>query len=1173
MGLFALKEHPVNARITLTLISCSVILPLFAQVDTGRVVGTVVDASGGSVPGASVVLKNEGTGQRLEGAADRDGVYAFSGVRIGAYTVEVSAPGFQKQRRSAVQVSIQQQSLIDFRLSPGDIAQTIEVNDVLPLLQTQNGSVGETVSAQTINSLPLSGRNYNFLARLTAGVTHPQPEGRGLNASGWFAANGTRPAQNNFLLDGIDNNSNNVDFLSGAAFVLRPPVDAVGEFRIQTNSFSAEFGRAGGAVLNASLKSGTNAVHGSAWEFLRNDKFDAKDFFSNRNNIAKGAYRQNQFGGAVGGPIAKNKLFFFADFEGTRIRQGQPITATVPTALHRSSGYTNYQDLIDLQTGSRTDALGRAFRSGTIMDPATTRQLENGNWVRDPFPLNVLPAGRINPNALKLMQLYPGPTNAGILNNYNVNRNNSDDTNSFDVRIDYNLGARDQIFGRYSFGQIARFRPPPFEGLGDGGGFGNGTEDVRTQGAALSYSHSFSPTLVNEVRLGFNREHALRLQANGNDTSDIPGKFGIQGILQTPGNGGLPGLSIGGLSGLGPPDWLVSERFSNTIHLSNNLTKVYGSHTLKGGWEGQLIDFPWIAPPTSRGRFNFGGVYTSVINATDGSVGRAQFLLNPTDGLNTGGAGPNSVSASNFGGVGNRKYYTGLYFQDDWKVSRKLALNLGMRWDLFSLVGEKHSAQANFVPSGTDPQYIIPASRNNNPALSTSFQQLLVRNGIKLVQSDEFGSGLGRAQKRNFAPRLGFAYQFTSKLVLRGGYGIFYGAFENRGGAPNLGYNYPFQFDFNFQPANAWSPVLFGDGAPATLERGLLSVPLDPRLVNGRFLSLRGIQFNYKTPYTQGYNFTVQYALPANSSFEAGYVASLGRHIETFIGTNQVQQLLPPNQNPQLFIQHPDFARNSSYAATAGNSHYHSLQSKFTKRFSSGLNLLASYTWAKTLTNAGDLLSGGNVGGLRAVYVPGFGLKKEMALASFHVGQAVTISGSYDLPFGKGRAWMAGASPVAQGVLGGWSANWIVTLYGGQPQTIGCSGGTTAAGLGCAAFLTGEARYNKTVDKWYNASAFRQPPVTTQIGQTDLSPLGGSRTQVIGPPYRKMDFSVFKNFAVTERYRLEFRAESFNLTNTPAFANPSQTNFLDTNNFGRITSTRNNPNDARQIQFALKLYF
>jgi hypothetical protein len=700
-------------------------LILWAQVDTGTIMGTVRDASGGAIIGARVTIVNEGTAFRQTSQTSDDGRYLFTPVRIGTYTVEVEYAGFQRTRRQGIQVNIQQQTVIDFSLQPGEVSTTIDVTAEAPVLQTQNGAVGETISSQTINNLPLSGRNYNFLARLTAGVTHPQPEGRGLNATGWFTANGTRPAQNNFLLDGIDNNSNNVDFLSGAAFVLRPPVDAIGEFRIQTNAFSAEFGRAGGAVLNASLKSGTNDLHGTLWEFLRNDKLDATDFFLNQRGVEKGAYRQNQFGGTLGGPIVRNKMFFFVDYEGTRIRQAVPVTASVPTTLQRSSGYTNFSDLIAFQSGSRRDALGREFPSGTIFDPATTRQV-NGQYVRDPFPNNVIPAGRLNPNAIKLMNLFPDPTNPGIFNNFNLTRGNTDDTNAFDVRIDHNFSERDQIFGRYSFADVTRFKPGPFEGLADGGGFNNGDETLRTQGAAVSYIHTFTPTLVNEVRAGFNREHSLRIQPFGNDTSNIPAQYGIQGIPQAPGNGGLPGLSIGGLSNLGPSDWIVSERFSNTVQLSNNLTKIYGSHTMKGGWEGQLIDFPWIAPPTSRGRFNYNGIYTSIPNLADSSTGRAQFLLNPVDAAGTGGAGASSVSASNFGGLSSRKYYTGLYFQDDWKASSKLTLNIGVRWDLFSLTGEKYDAQANFIPSLTDPQYLIPASRQDRPPLSDTFKALLL---------------------------------------------------------------------------------------------------------------------------------------------------------------------------------------------------------------------------------------------------------------------------------------------------------------------------------------------------------------------------------------------------------------------------------------------------------------
>ncbi len=1145
---------------------------LFAQVDTGSVMGLVRDSSGGAIVAARVTLLNEGTALRQTSQTSEEGRYLFAPVRIGTYTVEVEFAGFQKSRRQSIQVKIQEQSVIDFSMRPGELTTTVDVMDSLPVLQTQSGSVGETISAKAINDLPLSGRNYNFLARLTAGVTHPQPEGRGLNATGWFTANGTRPSQNNFLLDGIDNNSNNVDFLSGAAFVLRPPVDAIGEFKIQTNAFNAEFGRAGGAVLNASLKSGTNKIHGSAWEFLRNDKFDATDFFLNQRGVKKGAYRQNQFGAAVGGPIKRNKTFFFADYEGTRIRQAVPSTSSVPTTLQRSSGYTDFSDLIAFQSGSRRDSTGREFPSGTVFDPASTR-LVNGVNVRDPFTNNVVPGSRLNPNAVKLLNLFPSPTNPGIFNNYNVTRGNIDDTNAFDARIDHNFSEKDQIFGRYSFADVTRFKPGPFEGVADGGGFNNGDEILRTQGGAISYTHTFAPTLINEVRAGFNREHSLRAQPFANDTSNIPGKFGIQGILQANGNGGLPGLSIGGLSNLGPSDWIISERFSNTVQLSNNLTKVYKSHTMKGGWEGQLIDFPWLAPPTSRGRFNYNGIYTSIPNVNDSSTGRVQFLLNPADAAGTGGAGASSVSASNFGGVANRKYYSGIYFQDDWKVTRRLTLNIGIRWDFFSLVGEKYGAQANFIPSLTDPQYVIPASRKDKPALSDSFQALLVSNGIKLRYSDEFGSGLGRSQRGNFAPRFGFAYSLSSKLVVRGGYGIYYGAFENRGGSPNLGYNYPFQFDFNFQPANAWTPVKYADGNIASLERGLTSVPMDPRLVNGRFLSLRGIEFNYKTPYTQGYNFIVQHEVMKNTSLEVGYVASLGRHIETFMGSNHVMQILTPSSNPQLFIPWPDFARSASYASTNGMSHYHSMQNKFSRRFDNGLNFLMTYTWAKTLTNAGDLLNGGNVGGFRGQMIPGVGIKADMALASFHINHAYTFNGSYELPFGKGRKLLAGAKGISQALFGGWSANWIGSLYSGQPQTIGCAVGTTA-GAGCVAFqVPGEDKYVGSVDRWYNSAAFRNPPVATQNGQSDYSPLGGQRTQVTGPGYAKLDYSMFKDFQLSERFRMQFRAESFNLTNTPAFANPGFTNFIDTRNFGRVTSTRNTPNDARQIQFALKMYF
>jgi len=1152
----------------------------YAQFDTGTVLGTVRDNSGAVIPGATVTIRDEGTSLTQTQTTSAGGEYVFTPLKIGRYSIEVEHAGFKKERRTGLVLNIQQQAVADFTLSVGDVTNEIEVTAAAPILQTESGSVGHVIEGKTINDLPLNGRNYTFLARLVPGATVGQPEGRGLNANGWFTANGTRPAQNNYMLDGIDNNTNNVDFLSGAAYVVKPPIDAIGEFKLQTNSFSAEFGRAGGAVLNASLKSGTNAFHGSLWEFLRNDKLDATDFFLNAGGQQKGAFKQNQFGAAGGGRVIKNKTFFFADYEGTRIRQALPVTGlTVPTLAQRNSGYTNFSDLIALQTGSRTDAAGNTYPLGTIFDPATTRSIGGGSYLRDPFPGNVIPANRLDPNAVKLLNLMPAPTQGGLNNNFSANRGSTTDVNAFDVRVDQNFSAKDQLFGRYSWSRSPSFLPGPFTGVADGGGFNAGDQNVDTQGAALSYTHSFTATLVNEARVGFNREHTGRVQPFGNDVSNIPAQFGIQGVLQTPGNGGLPYLGIGGLSQLGSSEWLISDRYSNTIQFTENLTKVYRSHTFKGGFEAQSIYFPWIAPPYSRGGFDFNGQYTSIPNITDSSTGRAQFLLSPqtstVGGVNNVG-GADSLQVSNFGDVAANRSYYGAYFQDDWKLSHKLTVNLGLRWDWFSPTGEKYYAQANFVPGTpfSGAQYIIPANRKGNPNISQSFTDLLAKDGISLVYSDAYGSGLSQVQKNNLAPRFGFAYQVTPKFVVRGGYGIFFGAFENRGGYPSLGYSYPFQYSFSFPSNDSQSPVVFPNGSIATLENGLSSVALDPAKVNAFGLTLRGIQFHYKTPYVQSYNITLQYQLSHADAIEGAYVASLSRHLEAFVGTNLQNVLLPPGTNPQKYVAFPDFARGSSFADTIGVANYHSLQTKYVRHLGTGLNAMLSYTFSKTRTDAGDLLSGGSVSGFRAAGIPGWGPKKDMALAAFDIRHALSFSGIYDLPVGKGRQYMNGMPRAAEMLIGGWSTNWILTLDTGQPQTIGCTK-TTGAGTGCYALYTGADPYGgkHNVSQYYNPAAFADPPVVTAVGQTDFSPLGGGNTQVSGPPLRRLDFSIFKSFQVTENKRFEFRAESFNLTNHPAFSQPGSLNFLNTANFARITSTRDAPNDARELQFALKFYF
>jgi hypothetical protein len=512
------------------------------------------------VPGATVTITHEGQAFTLTAVTRDDGTYIFTPIRTGSYTVRVELQGFRATERRNIALSIQQQAQVDFALEPGNIAEELVVTATAPLLQTGSGTVGQ--SFNDLEKMPVNGRDYTILARLTTGVLPPQP---GARAPLMFSANGVRPAQNNYLLDGIDNNTSNVDFLSGVAYIVKPPIDAVDEIKILTSSFSAEYGRAGGAVLNTTLKSGTSQFRGSVWEFARNDAMNATDFFANRAGIKKGDYVSNQYGFTAGGPVIGGKTFWFADYEGSLIKSARTWVTTVPTAAQRASGFTDFSDLIALQSGSAgTDILGRSFARGTVFDPATTRQLTAGQidpvtgiaatragFVRDAFANNRIPAGRLNANALGLYRHYPEPNVAGLNNNYVVNRNNTDDTHAFDVRVDHNFSNNDRFFARYSFSDNHKVRPSPFEGDGDGGGFNEGDEKVRVNGFAASHTHMVSSTLINEARFGLSREHTSRLQPNGDDTSDIPGKYGVLGIPQVAGNGGLPLLSTSNLTALG----------------------------------------------------------------------------------------------------------------------------------------------------------------------------------------------------------------------------------------------------------------------------------------------------------------------------------------------------------------------------------------------------------------------------------------------------------------------------------------------------------------------------------------------------------------------------------------------------------------------------------------------
>ena len=1190
---------------------------VFAQVDTGAILGTVRDQSGAVVPGAKVTLLNEGTGLPLTATTAADGAYIFTPLKIGVYSITVEREGFQRVTRSHVTLDVQQQVKVDVTLVPGQVTQTIEVTGAAPLLETQTSSVGQTVGGQAVNDLPLNGRNYTFLAQLVAGTSQTQPTGRGLEFTGSFTANGLPLVHNNYILDGIDNNNDTVDFLNGASFAVLSPPDAIQEFKVQTSNFSAEFGRAGGAVVNATIKSGTNQVHGSLWEFVRNDIFDAANFFENSpTHIEKGEFRRNQFGGAIGGPVyiphvynGKDKTFFFADFEATRIRQGSPQLANVPTAQERASGYTNLQELINpsFQSGTQVDVLQRTFPLGTVFDPATTRTVTMGvvdpvtgitapatGMVRDPFYgaslvgatdfttpaahalLNMLPASRLGPNAISLLNLYPAPTTSGLFNNFSQDRVIQDDTGHFDARIDHNFSEKDQMFGRMSYSDRPYFLPGPFTGVADGGAFNTG--DFKDVGfnSALSETHSFSPTLINEFRFGYSRIHTTQLQPFG-DKMGVPAEFGIQGIPQLPANGGLPRLDISGLSSLGAVAFLPGNRVSDTLQLTENLTKVYGSHAFKGGLEYQSLRHPWLAPAWSRGEFQFNGAYTEVLNTGNGNTGLAQLMLSPAatavpNGFDNVG-GSQFTFASNFAGPDDIRHYYGLYFQDDWKVNHKLTLNLGLRWEFFGSIGENYGAQANFIPkpSGAGAEYLITDRRKNEP-LSPSFLSTLSKDGISLGYSSL--PGLVNTPTDNFAPRIGFAYQITPKLVARGAYGIFYGGFEDIGGAPDIGENYPFLYDFFFFAPDGAHPTTYPDGSIGTLENGLAGVALSPTAVNGAGLALQGWQTDYKTPNVQEYNLMFQYQLTPNDSLQLGYLGNNSHHLLTSPGLNSPSVILPPGVDPHPYVAFPDFGLGATYVASEANSHYNALQLTYQRRLSTGLSVLANYTYSQCRGNYTDLLGINGNKGLRAPYLPGFGIQADFGLCGEDVRNVVHVSGTYQLPLGSGRRFGGSASGAWNQLIGGWSINWILSLQGGFPFTVYCP--TPTSYFGCFALLVpGQNIYAgpHNVDQWLNPAAFANPPVATAVGQKDYAPLGGAPTQAYGPSFRRLDLSAFKAFRTSERTHLEFRAEFFNLTNTPQFANPSYLDFTNKATFGRITSLRDGVNDPRQIQFALKFYW
>lgn len=563
-GLIVRPFFSLGLLIALALVGVTTAL---AQVDTGAIVGGITDNTGASLPGARVTVTEQNTGITQTVTAGANGEYTISPLKLGLYRVSVEKEGFKTSVRSDIDVTIQSRLEVNFKLEIGAVSQNVEVSSTTPILETQTSSIQQLVEARAINDLPLNGRNASFLAQLSPGVTFAQNDARNLQADGSFTANGAGRTQNNYLLDGMDNNSSVGDLVSQAQYIVMPPPDALREFTVQTSNYSAEFGHAAGAVLNVSTKQGTNRFHGNIWEYLRNDFFDAKDYFVQA-GARKPEFRLNQYGGTLGGPVSiphlyngRDHTFFFVDYQGSRIVQGKTYVVTVPTAAEQSSNFSNLSDLIALQTGTTTDALGRVFPKGTVFDPATTRTIAVGvdpvtgltakaaGYVRDPFYtgsllgkttftdaasialMNQIPAGRINSGAVNLLHLYPLPNASTLTKNFTTSPNIINNTYSFDTRFDNQFTQRDSAFFRYSFVHSDQVYPGPFPGVADGSASRPGTGYTESQNGALSYTHVFSPHLVNEARVGYSRVFDKRLQP-GSNVMGIPAQYGIPSTLR-----------------------------------------------------------------------------------------------------------------------------------------------------------------------------------------------------------------------------------------------------------------------------------------------------------------------------------------------------------------------------------------------------------------------------------------------------------------------------------------------------------------------------------------------------------------------------------------------------------------------------------------------------------------
>lgn len=1085
----------------------------WAQVESGRIVGTITDPNGAPIANAAVSVTNRETGEVLSATSNGSGDYTVTPLNPGFYNVLISSPGFQSARIQNLQVQVSQSARGDMEMRLGSTSTTVEVTATAPLLNTEQGSLGTVVTNQEIVNLPLNGRSFYDLAKLTPGAA-TLPGGGNLlriraNYISGTAISGVRGVQTTFLLDGVDVS----DHHQGGTLV-QTSIDGLQEFSVMQNAYSGEYGSAGG-ILNMSSKSGTDHIHGILYEFLRNDKLDGRNFFAPRRDILK----RNQFGSSVGGPLplpsflrGKSKTFFFVNYEGMRQRQGLVFNNIVPTAAMRNGDFS-------------------APGLNAIYDPLTT-----AGGTRVAFAGNRIPANRLSPQALYFNTFLPDANIGSRTFAYAPSQRL--DLDQFTIRGDRSFNEKQRLFVRWSWNDFRQSDPNAYPALG------YADLHTRAQNVVAGLTSSFTPTLVNEATFSYLPQFIdLQPFGQGMNFNANAGVRGFEG-LERPGSGGsFPDFAWSGYTTMAGSAFDQRPKTQNfTVYQAfDNLTWVRGRHIFKFGGEFRRWQPLFTDSAQYQGSWSFTGINTQNPARTAGTGDAfADWAL----GYPFSSA--RAYPADTFGGQAN---YMHAFVQDDFKVSSRLTLNLGLRYEYSPWMSGYKNQLGTF--DGTKAQPIIVASNTNQVDLSSQFAAptAYALFGRYIQTSSQAGLPLSitATDKTQWAPRFGLAWRpLGERTVLRGGYGIFF-EMENTDGRVNRNI-LPFLLSETvFATANAVPNRTFGN---FFLGQPLGSLGVTPNL-NPTYPSL-------KRGRDQHWNFGVQQQLASDTVLQVDYVGNRGTFLNS---TNPFNDPRPGAGAIQARRPYPTWGP-INYFSQDMSSIYHSLQVKMEKRFGSGVWYLLSYTYSKSLTKQDTPAAGG------LFYY-------ERARSSFDVPHNLALNAGYELPFGKGKKFLSNGNALVQALAGGWRAQGILILRNGQPFTPVISRDIANTGQGNQRpNVTGSPVMLNQPSCWFYVSA--NPACSAFAGQgSDAFALppnftygnAGANTLRSGM-LRNFDFSLAKNFYPTERTRLEFRAESFNLTNTATFGIPNAT--VDTASAGVVTSTANNP---RQLQFALKLNF